>query len=68
MSQDDHPGRDATPRIPHLPAPLTIMRGHRPRPVPSSGTLQAAARARPQLPAGSASLGVRAAEDTSRRP
>ena len=68
MSQDDYPGRDATPHIPHLPAPPTIMRGRRPRPVPSSGTLQAAARARAQLPAGSASLGVRAAQDTSRRP
>ena len=63
MSQDDYPGRDATPQIPHLPAPPTIMRGRRPRRVPSSGTLQAAARARAQLPAGS-----RRRKDTSRRP
>ena len=68
MSQDDYPGRDATPHIPHLPAPPTIMRGRRPRRLPSSGTLQAAARARAQLPGGSTSLGVRAAQDTSRRP
>ena len=68
MSQDDHPGRDATPQIPRLPAPPTIMRGRRPRRVPSSGTLQAAAGARAQLPAGSPSPGVRTAEDTSRRP
>ena len=67
MSQDDYPGRDATPHIPDLPAPPTIMRGRRPRPVPSTGTLQAAPRARVQLPGGSTSLGVGAAQDTSRR-
>jgi hypothetical protein len=68
MSQDSYPGHDATPHIPHLPAPPTIMRGRRPRSVPSSGTLQAAARARAQLPAGPPGMDVRAAQDTSRRP
>ena len=68
MSEDDYPGRNATPHIPDLPPPPTIMRGRRPRRLPSTGTLQAAPRARVQLPGGSPSLGDRAAQDTSRSP
>ena len=43
MSRDDHTDRDATPDIPNLPAPSTVVRGHRPRRVPAGGTAPATA-------------------------
>ena len=69
MSDDHSTDRDPTPEIPRLPAPPAVMRGLRPRRVPPSDALPAAAPAHGPLTAGSPDPGVRTAEDSlSRRP
>jgi hypothetical protein len=68
MSDTRSADHDPTPEIPRLPAPPAIMRGVRPRHVPTSDTLPAAAPARGPRAAGSPNPGERTAEDPSRRP
>jgi hypothetical protein len=66
MSDNHSTDRDPTGEIPRLPAPPGVMRGHRPRRIPPTDALPAAAPVHGPLAAGSPSPGDRTAEDTRR--
>jgi hypothetical protein len=68
MSHDDHTDLDATPEIPDLPAPPTVTPGHRPRTLPTSRRLPAAAHDRAPQPSGRRGPAARTAEGPARSP